>query len=113
MQRFFDESGHYLDLKAARIWDLQRSLNEHMMARGLQPQVETVPVTAEMALLVVVILRLSLAPQALAAIPSEAEVFRSLESLRDRWLAFLVRRSSSKWERPASMRAPRRQPGER
>jgi len=93
MQRFFDAKRPYRDRRAAIIWDLQRSVNEELKRHGLPPKLETIPVSAEMAIMLGTILRLTLKVEAIAPVLGEVDLHASLESLRDRWLAFLVEKS--------------------
>lgn len=94
MQQFYDAKRQYRDHRAAIIWDLQRSVNEEMKRHGLAPKLETIPIHPEMAVMLGTILRLTLKPEAAGAIPSEADLLASLETLRDRWLAFLVEKTA-------------------
>jgi|SRR5215217_1981398 len=95
MQRFYDERRHSSDFRPVLLWDMQRSINEQMCAFGLKPRVETIDVTPDMAIALSGILRLSLAECARSGAPSEQDIFRTLESFRGRYLAFLVERAES------------------
>jgi len=91
MQEFFDALRHWKDNRAAIVWDLHRSISEEMVKLGLEPKLTSVPVTAEMAILVSTILRCSVKAEALSTIPPEPMLLEWLTAKRDEWLEILER----------------------
>jgi hypothetical protein len=95
MQRFFDAKRKYRDHRVAIIWDLQRSVNEEMKRHNLTPSLETIPVHPEMGMMLGTILRLTLKPERVEGVLGGVDLHASLESLRDRWLTFLVEKTTT------------------
>ncbi len=93
MQRFFDAKRKYRDHRVAIIWDLQRSVNEEMKRHGLTPSLETILVPPEMGMMLGTILWLK--PERVEAVIGGVDLHASLESLRDRWLTFLVEKTAT------------------
>jgi hypothetical protein len=58
-QAFHNENRVWLDLRPAIIWDLQRSINEALQARGQRTYNDDIPITHEMSEMLHLILQLS------------------------------------------------------
>jgi hypothetical protein len=91
VQEFYDDDRQHLDVRAALVWDLQRSVNERLRELGAAPQVETILVHPGMAIALRDILRTSMKRESQATLPTEADLLDVLTGFRDRYLEFLLR----------------------
>ena len=100
MQAFSEQGREWLELRAALIWDMQRSINEELKLAGRQTHNDEVVITPAMAMLLDLIFRLSARPEALPYLcrPTE-EIQASLQRFRDAYLDFLVEHLEERTER--------------
>lgn len=91
MQAFKEQGREWLELRAALIWDMQRSINEELKLGGRQTLNDEVVITPAMAMLLDLIFRLSAQPEALPHLcrPTE-EMEANLQMFRDAYLDFIV-----------------------
>ena len=90
MQQFHDAKRKYLDVRAALLWDLDASINEQLVAEGSPMRNDRLRVTAESAMLLSMILRLSMLPE--RGPPNEQLAEEMLTGFRSRFMDFVVRK---------------------
>jgi hypothetical protein len=86
-QEFFEQHRVWNDLRPAIVWDLQKSINEALLARGQNVHVDDVPVTTEMAATLHLILTSAMNPG--MPLPETSEMMQYLQAQRDKYLAIL------------------------
>lgn len=91
MQEFHDAKRKYLDVRAALLWDLNASIDEQLVAEGSSPRNDVLRPTAESAMLLSTILRLSMLPE--AGPPNEQLAEEMLAAFRPRFLDFVVHKT--------------------
>ncbi|MDQ3363908.1 MAG: hypothetical protein M3680_00545 [Myxococcota bacterium] len=92
MQEFFDSDKQWTDRRAGLVWDMWRSINERLRELG-QPTVSNeIPVGPPHAVMLHAILRASVKPEAVAAVPDETTLLGHLQKFRDDFLDLLVAR---------------------
>lgn len=89
-QTFFDENRVWEDLRAALVWDMQRSINDPLRAAGLATHNEDIVITAGMALMVETIVRLSVTPEGARVVISTDEIPLLLERAKTAFLNFAL-----------------------
>ncbi len=91
MQEFSEQGREWLELRAALIWDMQRSINEELRLAGREIHNDEVEITPAMAMLLELIFKLSARPEALPFLcaPTE-EIQANLQRFRDAYLDFLI-----------------------
>jgi hypothetical protein len=93
MQEFHDAKRKYLDVRAALLWDLNASINEQLVAEGSPMRNDVLRPTAESAMLLSAILRLSMLPE--RGPPNERLAEEMLVTFRPRFMDFVVRQVPS------------------
>jgi hypothetical protein len=79
MSKFLQEKRDLYDYKPALIWDMQRSINDELRARGMRVRNESVVVTYDMAVTVEVMARATYRPDVEQDIPPAAGLMPYLE----------------------------------
>ena len=90
LQEFYDSHKQWTDLRAALVWDMWRSFNEHLVAAGEPPKYDAVRVGGIHATMVHGILRYALKPEAVPAMPTEEAILGQLRKFANDFLDFLV-----------------------
>jgi hypothetical protein len=86
-QAFFEDHRQWSDFRPALVWDLQRSINEQLRARGLKTFNDDIPVTWAMAEMLNLILRLSVNDgPSVPSVPAVSELMTWLGSAKDKYL---------------------------
>jgi len=89
MQKFHDAKRHEYDLRAAVLWDFQRSLNELAVAEGSPTHNEDILVTGELTALLDLILRCSMTIEAGQALPALTAFHEQLPIARTQYIRLL------------------------
>jgi hypothetical protein len=91
MQRFHEDQRQDYDLRAAIVWDIQRSLNEQTAGRSYSSQNVDIQVTVEMAICLDLMLRCSMNERSVSRLPPRDELLRQLQDARPRYVEMLER----------------------
>jgi hypothetical protein len=102
-QAFFDSKRVHYDLRAALVWDMQRSINDVLRSGGRKVRNGDIVVTTHMALMVETILRLSLTEIGSQVAISTAEIPRLLDRTKNAFLSFVIEHPDGR--RPGGARA--------
>jgi hypothetical protein len=89
-QAFFDDKRVRHDLRAALVWDMQRSINDAILVAGRKTRNTTITVTAQMAAMVETIVRLSVTEMGSQVVISCEEIPLLLERAKNAFLNFVI-----------------------
>jgi hypothetical protein len=89
-QAFFDSKRVRYDLRAALVWDMQRSINDALRSDDRKTRNEDIVVTTHMAIMVETILRLSLTAMGMQVAISTMEIPPLLERTKNAFLNFVI-----------------------
>ena len=86
-QEFFDQQRVWKDFRPGLVWDMQKSVNEELRARGQPTHNEDIPITMGMVLMLQIILELSIIEG--KAPPDRASLFAWLTRAKEKYVQLL------------------------